>query len=107
MRKLSTLICLSLLFIASIHRSYSYAAPLRASANYVAGEIMVKFKDGVGADAAGKIFAAKGCRMLRLMRPLNIYRLKIAPGKEVKQMVELFKKDPNVKWAEPVWVAKI
>ena len=107
MKKLSILICLSLMIFAGIQAPGTHAAQKPATANYVAGEIMVKFKDGVSPDSAKKIFESKGCQLLRLMQPLSIYRLKIAPGKEVKQMVEVFKKDPNIKWAEPVWKVNI
>jgi sRNA-binding protein len=69
---------------------------------YVAGEILIKFKPEVNIEDIPKIIKEEyKCEILDIIKGLEVYRLKIPAGKKVKEMVEILSRDPRVKYAEP------
>ncbi len=72
---------------------------------YVPGEIIVKFKPGVGEDVIAKLNSRHDCGVLRISRFAGFRRLRISRKKTVSEMVQLYKKDPNVEYAEPNYIA--
>ncbi|MCK5544614.1 MAG: S8 family serine peptidase [Desulfobulbaceae bacterium] len=72
---------------------------------YVPDEIIVKFNPGVSGDVVGKINQKHGTSILSTSRFAGFKRLRISKGKTVEQMVEIYKRNPNVEYAEPNCIA--
>ena len=79
----------------------------KSQARYVEGEIMVKFKEGIPKDEAANIIQSLGCRQIKHIDGLEIYCLSISSGKSVAEMVDLFQKDPRVKYAQPNYICEL
>ena len=71
---------------------------------YVPGEIIVKFKPGVSDKAIGDWNQGRGCSVLSTSKSAGFKRLKIAKRKTVEEMVEIYKRNPNVEYAEPNYI---
>jgi serine protease len=74
--------------------------------NYVAGEIVVKFKPGVSGQQIAEINAHNGAAVLSASRFAAFKRLKVPKGKTVPQMVAIYSRNPNVEYAEPNFIAQ-
>jgi len=66
----------------------------------VADEILVKFKPGV------KVKTIKEGRIRKKIEKINVHCIKIPPHKTVLEMIEEYKKDPDVEYAEPNYIRK-
>ena len=71
---------------------------------YVPGEIIVKFKPGVSDKAIVDWNQGRGCSVLSTSKSAGFKRLKIAKRKTVEEMVEIYKRNPNVEYAEPNYI---
>ncbi len=74
--------------------------------DFAGGEIIVKYKAKVSASMAASIFEKYGCTEVATSQRGGFKRVKIPPSKTVEEMVELFRADPNVEYAEPNYVYK-
>ena len=72
---------------------------------YVPMEIVVKFKPGVSAEVLGEINQKHGTSVIKTSRFAGFKRLRIPRGRTVEQMVAIYKKNPNVEYAEPNFIA--
>ena len=72
---------------------------------YAPDEIIVKFKDDVKEDVISKIHEKFGSSSVFKSKLLKFERIKLPAGKNVAQMVELYKNIPLVEYAEPNYVA--
>jgi serine protease len=72
---------------------------------YVPGEIIVKFKPGVSEDSIANLNLRYGAVAFYTSRFAGFKRLRIPSMKKVSEMVELYKRDPNVEYAEPNYIA--
>lgn len=77
----------------------------RGGQKYVPGEIIVKFKPGAKEDAIAKLNSRQGTSVLYTNRRLGFRRLGVPRGKNIAAMVELYKSNPNVAYAEPNYIA--
>lgn len=85
--------------VAAPEFSAAQAATPTAS-EYVAGQILVRFKPG--ADRAG-VAAAHGASVQRELNLPGIFVLKVAPGRELAAASAL-SRNPNVEFAEPDYI---
>ena len=73
--------------------------------DYVPGEILVKFKNGVNSNEIIQTHAKYGLSILSLNTHAGYQRLKVAQGLSVLQIVEILNKNPIVEYAEPNYIA--
>ena len=71
---------------------------------YVTGEILVKFKDVAGKKQIESINSTYGTSVLYTSPYAGIKRIKIPPDKTVPEMVELYRENPLVEYAEPNYI---
>jgi subtilisin family serine protease len=73
-------------------------------AQYIPGEVLVKFKDGTRAEDAGKLHAALKTSKKKELRKLKLHRLKLPEQMSVAEAVRTYEQDPNVGYAEPNYI---
>ena len=73
--------------------------------NYVPGEIIVKFRPKVSDEVLAKVNSKHGASVISTSRFAGFKRLKTPRGKNVAEMVEIYKRNPNVEYAEPNYIA--
>lgn len=71
----------------------------------VVGEIVVKFKPGTTEAAMAALHARHGVTELATSRFSGVKRLKISPRKTIEDMVAIYRRNPNVEYAEPNFIA--
>jgi len=86
------------LFVAS--------AVLRAQApqQYMPNEILVRLKGGVSRPEMNAMNSATGVTVLQYVEKLDLYRLRIPNTYTVPEMIELYRRDTRVEYAEPNYV---
>lgn len=72
---------------------------------YVPGEILVKFKPEVSEETIVKINQRYRASVFYKSPALGFKRLKIPEERTVQEMVEFYKRDSNVEYAEPNYIA--
>ena len=77
----------------------------KPEARYVSGEIIVKFKPGITDEIIRGLTQRNGCSILSTSRFADFKRLRIPTGKTVEQIIGIYSRNPNVKYAEPNYVA--
>ena len=73
---------------------------------YVPYEIIVQFRPGVKGSEIADINSKHKTEVLSTSQHGDFKRLKIAKGKSVPEMVEIYNRNPNVKYAEPNYIAQ-
>jgi subtilisin family serine protease len=69
---------------------------------YKKGEVLVKFRDGVGPDMVSRIKGRSGLKTLRRYSRFGVHRLGIErAGMSVEEAVKALRKSPEVLYAEP------
>jgi len=74
---------------------------------YVPDEIIVKFKSGVKGSEMASINSKHKTEVLSTSQHGDFKLLKIAKGKSVPEMVEIYSKNPNVEYAESNYIRHI
>lgn len=74
---------------------------------WVEGEILVKFKPDATDSIIDAINTSFGASILSKSEYTETYRIKIPEGKLVEEMVEVYKKNAYVEFAEPNRIVKI
>ena len=69
------------------------------------GEIIVKFMPGVSDKVIASINSRHGSSVISTSRFAGFKRLRIPGRKTVSEMVEIYKRNPNVEYAEPNFIA--
>ncbi len=77
----------------------------RPEGEFVPGEIIVKFKSGVGQNLIDSLNIGLGVQHLYTSPYAGFKRFKISEGRTVVQMVEIYKQNPLVEYAEPNFLA--
>jgi serine protease len=77
----------------------------RTDQEYLPQEIIVKFKPGVSEDVIAHLNSVHGTSVFYTSRFARFKRLKIPSGMTVSQMVERYRRDPDVEYAEPNYIA--
>jgi thermitase len=75
-----------------------------SGAEYVPGEILVKFKPAVGQLRAQDQLAARGLQMMGAIQPIGALKVAVQPGRELETVAALGQ-NPNVLYAEPNYIA--
>lgn len=68
---------------------------------YVPGELLVKFKDGVGTDRAMSTIREKGAVARRVLTPDGLIEVKLPPGLSVPDAIDGWSAHPDVEYAAP------
>ena len=71
---------------------------------YAADEFIVKFKVGVSESTIDRINAEHGTAIIETSRFAGFKRLRVPPSKTVEQMVEAYRRKPDVEYAEPNYI---
>lgn len=74
---------------------------------FVPGEVVVKFKKGILKEIITNLISNFGTSILYESPLAGFLRLKIPVNKNVYEMVEKFRKNPFVEYAEPNYIARI
>lgn len=74
--------------------------------NYVQGELIVKFKDGISESRIAEINNHVGTKVKDRILSGRIYILKITSGAPVEDVVKTYEKYPEVKFAGPNYIVK-
>ncbi len=82
------------------------ADPAYGAAEFKAGEIIVKFKEGMPKASVQSLLLAEDLEILDEMDQLGILLLSVAEGQELEKIEEL-KRHPLVEYAEPNYVVQI
>jgi subtilisin family serine protease len=75
--------------------------PGELRAHWVKGEVLVKFREGVGRAEAGQIHALRGARLTSRIRGHGVDVVKLPLGLSVREAVAAYEADPLVEIAEP------
>jgi hypothetical protein len=65
------------------------------------GQVLVQFRDGVGAEEVGRIESETGLRTLKVVSAPRLYLMQITDGSTVEGMLRRLKGYPEVVQAEP------
>ncbi len=77
----------------------------RIGQKYVPGEIIVKFKPGVKEDVIANVISRHKAEVFYTSPFAGFKRIRIPRAETVSEMVERFRRDPNVEYAEPNYIA--
>ncbi|MBS1111873.1 MAG: ral secretion pathway protein [Nitrospirae bacterium] len=67
----------------------------------VEGELMVKFKDDIPAGRAEEIISGEGASVIKHIKEINVYHIKLRPEQTVDDAVKKFTSFPEILYAEP------
>lgn len=76
------------------------------AAEYVPGEVLVKFKDGSDTAAADRMHAAIGAVTKRKIRRFKIDRVKLPEDVTVEEAIKHYGHNPDVEFAEPNYIVR-
>ena len=105
---LGCLLFIGLLFspaLASEPASKPPANPM-PQGEFKPGEILVKFKKGLGAASARLILSAKGMRVSGEIEKLGILQVAVPMGREL-EVIESLRRNPLVEYAEPNYIVHL
>jgi len=74
---------------------------------YVEGEILVKFKDGVSQEEIQKFLSEYNLKVMEVIKSIEVYKLSLPEGKGVKEVLKEIEGDPRIKYAEPNYLFKL
>jgi len=80
-------------------------SPTLGGQKHVLGEIIVKFKPGVSDKVIADINLRHGTSVISTSRFAGFKRLRIPGRKAVAEVLEIYKRNPNVEYAEPNYIA--
>ena len=68
---------------------------------YIPGEVLVKFKQGVDDSKKKRTHDKMGAEVLSEIRQIGVHKVKSKQGKSTEELVQQYKNDPDVLYAEP------
>ena len=74
---------------------------------FAAGELIVKFKEGVSDEAARGIISKEGASVINYLSGIKAYQIRLRKDQEVEDAVKEFSKKSEVEYAEPNYIVKI
>ena len=77
------------------------------SSEFVEGEIIVKFKDGVSLQKIEKINKAMGTEIVKIFSSGKLFLLQLPEDVSVPVMVERYKRLPEVAYGEPNYIIRM
>ncbi len=84
----------------------SFAVHVRA-AEYVPGEILIKYRDrndATGTNSVNSLNTRLGTVKKKFFKKVKIHQVKLPPGMSVEEAVEYYNQDPDVEFAEPNYI---
>lgn len=111
-KKVGIFVLLSLIVIPSktyaqkINTEKFFDSKLGREVEVVEGEIIVRFKRRLEAGSIRKMNEAFGNKIKKKIKNINVHRIKLGRGKKIENMLKIYRKDPNVIFAEPNYIAK-
>jgi len=73
----------------------------RSANQYVEGELLVKFKEGVPEEKIQEILKSEGASIIRYIDSIKVYHIKLKEGKSVEDAIEDFKEIKEIEYSEP------
>lgn len=98
------LFCLPAAFLCILITVIAASPDKRPEIRFVPGEILVKYKPGIGMAKAAALNARYGTRTLQHFSNLNIHRKKLPGAMTVGEAINAFRSDPAVEYAEPNYI---
>lgn len=80
----------------SIQSNETYSTP-----DYIEGELLVKLKEGISEEKANKIIKEKDAKIIKVIKDLKIYHIKLKKGQSVKGAMKEFLEIDEVEYVEP------
>jgi hypothetical protein len=77
------------------------------NSEYVEGEIIVKFKEGVSLEKIGEINKAMGTEIIKVFSSGRLFLLGLPKDANVLDMVEKYKRLPDVEYGEPNYIVRM
>jgi thermitase len=77
-----------------------------AQSRVMPSEILVKFKAGVSGDEIAASHAQYRVTVIEYLEALQLYRLRIPPDRSIDDMLELYRTDDRVEYAEPNYMGR-
>ena len=85
----------------TIRENAQMEASPRQRQNYVPGQVLVSFKDGVDEQAIQDIKKAMSLETIRIIRRPSLFLMRIVDGSSVEAVIERLEDLPDVSYAEP------
>jgi subtilisin family serine protease len=76
-------------------------------AEYVPGEILVKFKDSSDIASINSLHSNIGSVRKKRFKSVRVHHIKLPDGMSVEEAIEYYSQDPNVEYAEPNYIVHI
>ncbi|MBI4654720.1 MAG: S8 family serine peptidase [Nitrospirae bacterium] len=73
---------------------------------HVAGEILVKFKEGTSVNISNTLHTATGATKIKEIREVRIQHIELPLNMSVENAIQYYMADPNVEYAEPNYIWK-
>lgn len=89
---------LMLIFVFLLPAGCLYAT---GNDDYANGEILVKFKEDVQKQRIEDIIMHEGASIIKHLKGIDVYHLKLKEGQSVRQAIDIFSTYPEVQYAEP------
>ena len=74
------------------------------SIEFVPGEILVKFKEGINRSEISALNSYMRTQEIRRIEPIKVSRIKLPPDISIEEAVSNYKLDQNVEYAEPNYI---
>lgn len=94
------LMFLSVCLISSAHAAKYYR-------NYVPGEMIVKYKNGLSSAAQNNSLEREGLQRIKRLNNRGINQVRLPRGRDLKAAIDEIKLDPNVEFAQPNFIYRI
>lgn len=109
------IVLISAIFSSATFAEISYTNPSKGknkgrlvkTSKYAEGELLVKFKPGILQDRISALNSDAGVQVIKIIPKVGLHRLKSSKGKTMKELLELYRRDPNVEYAEPNYIVTI
>jgi thermitase len=75
-----------------------------SQATFVPGQVLVKFKAGMGATARGTSLARSGHALIQDLEVPNFAVVRVSAGQSVEAAVMAYREDPGVEYAQPNYI---
>jgi subtilisin family serine protease len=108
-RPKTLVILLTVLFIfISISNSYAKKDDSnKGKADFVQGEVLVKFKKNTQSDTVQSILDEAGAIIKKKARFVDVHLLSIPSNVPVQKAIEALKRNPNIEYAEPNYIVSV
>lgn len=90
----------------SIKTAKFYSKALKKEVEVAEGEMLVKFKSGVNRNKVSALAVSRKCSVLKELKMPGIYKIKVPQDKTIEEMIEIYKADPEVEYAEPNYIRR-